>query len=157
MREPAIGRGSGALPAQSPDVAADGNCADIGDCDVVLLKPRTEVVGSPQMQANGSGRIVRFVKGFGDRWKVRTQNAFPHSKERLLLREKLLDDEFLSFVRLYRTEKGSQDNVEWLDGACTGWRIPRNLNGAVLNITVKSRLGTENRVKGQCTSCLLRA
>ena len=70
MREPAIGRGSGALTVQSRDVAADGNFADVGDCDVVLLKPHPEVVGSPQMQANGSGRIVCFIKGFGDRWKV---------------------------------------------------------------------------------------
>jgi hypothetical protein len=94
MREPAVGRGSGALPVQSPDVAADGNFADVGDCDVVLLKPHPEVVGSPQMQANGSGRIVCFIKNFGDRWKVRTQNACPHPKERLLLREKLLDHDF---------------------------------------------------------------
>jgi hypothetical protein len=36
------------------------------------LKPRPEAVGSPQMQANGSGRIVCFIKGLGDRWEVRT-------------------------------------------------------------------------------------
>src|SRR5689334_2455161 len=114
--------------------------SDVDDCDLVLLKPRPEVVGSPQMQANGSGRIVCFIKSLGDRWEVRTQNAFPHSNELLPLREKLLDHEFLSFARLCRTGKGSQDNVEWIDSACTCGRIPHNLNGAVLNITVKSRL-----------------
>jgi hypothetical protein len=77
IREPAIGRGWGALPIQSPDVAGDRNFADVGDCDTFLLKPHPEVLGSPQMQANGSHRIVRFIKDLGDRWKVRTQNAFP--------------------------------------------------------------------------------
>jgi hypothetical protein len=58
IREPTIGRGWGALPVQSPDVAGDRTFADVGDCDAFLLKPHPEVLGSPQMQANGSHRIV---------------------------------------------------------------------------------------------------
>jgi hypothetical protein len=142
MREPAIGSGRGALSVQSPDVADDGNVADIGDSDVLVLKPHPEVGGCPQMQANGGGRIVCFIKGCGDRWEVRTQKAFPHPNERLGLREQLLYHEFLSFFRLCRTGKGSQDNVERFDGVCTRGRIPRNASGVLLNITLKSRLGT---------------
>src|ERR1035438_212415 len=96
MREPTIGRGSGALPVQSLDVAVDGRFADVADCDALLVKPHPEVVGSPQMQADGSVRIMCFIKGLGDRWEVRTQKAFPHPNERLRLLEKLLYHEFLS-------------------------------------------------------------
>jgi hypothetical protein len=109
MREPAIGRGAGGLPVQSLDVAVDDNVADVGDCDALLLKPPPEVISSPQMQADGSGRIVCFIKGLGDCWEVRSQDTLPHPEERLLLREKLLDHEFLSLARLCRTGKGSQD------------------------------------------------
>jgi hypothetical protein len=91
MRKPALGRGAGAWPIQSLDVAVDGNLADIGDGDVVLFQPHPEVAGSPQMQANGSSRIVCFSKGLGNRWQVRAQKALPHPKKRSLLRKKLLD------------------------------------------------------------------
>jgi hypothetical protein len=67
LRESAIGRGSGALPAQSSDVAVNGNLADIDECNVLLLKPGPEVVGSPQMQAYACSRILGLFKHFGDR------------------------------------------------------------------------------------------